>query len=197
VKRFHHYFSILFTIFFVSSAEAGQSTSVRIQSYLDGYKLMLAREIAYSIGERSQRISDTMRIVALSGNFDTQIYNSFLIYRMENTNKHDDLPESSLLNRAHVRNREVLRKMFNAYYAQLSHENVLLYLKDITKSNEHAYKYSKIHQIFLTSLLSSPEDSNEFLQFIQELYELMYGKRLTSSATRTPALTRLRLFAKR
>lgn len=158
---------------------------------------MLAREIAYSIGEESQRISDTMRIVALSGNFDTQIYNSFLLFQMENTNKHDDLSESYLLKRAHVRNREVLKKMFNAYYEQLSHENVLLYLKDITNSNKDAHKYSKIHQIFLTSLLNSPEDSNEFMKFIRELYEVMYGKRLTSSATRTPALTRLRRFAKR
>lgn len=181
MKRINLFLAIFFTIVFVGSTEAGQSTSVRIESYLDGYKIMLARDIAYSAGEKSQRISDTMRIVALTGNFDTQIYNSFLLYRMENTNKHDDLSESYLLKKAHVRNREVLGKMFNAYYAQLSHENVLLYLKNITNSNKHARKYTKIHQIFLTSLLNSPEDSNEFLKFIQELYELMYGKRLTKT----------------
>ncbi len=189
MKRFNHYFLIFITIIFVCSAEAGESSSVRIQSYLDRYKLMLAREIAYSIGEKSQRISDTMRIVALSGNFDIQIYNSFLIYLMENTNKHDDLSESYLLKKAHVRNRKVLREVFNAYYAKLSHENVLLYLKGITNSNEHAHKYSKIHQLFLTSLLTSPEDSNKFLQYIQKLYEFMYGKHLTSNVTGTPELT--------
>ena len=188
MKGFNHIFSLLFIIIFVGGAEAGQSASVRIKSYLDGYKLMLAREIAYSVGEKSQRISDTMRVVALSGNFDTQIYNSFLLFQMERANNHDDLSESDLLKKAHVRNREVLRKMFSAYYTQLSHNDVLLYLKNISNSNEHAYKYSEIHQIFLTSLLNSPDDSNEFLKFIQELYELIYGKRITSSAIRTPAL---------
>jgi c-di-AMP phosphodiesterase-like protein len=178
VKRIRVFLPVLFLISFVSGADAGQSAQAKIKSYLDGYKIKLAREIAYSIGEESQRISDTMRIVALSGNFDIQIYNSYLLFRMENSNNPKGLSESSLLKKAHVRNREVLRKMVKAYYVQLSHENVLFYLKDFTKSNEHAEKYYKVQQVFFMSLLNASEESDDFLEFIKGMYELKSGRAL-------------------